>query len=536
MSRSTRNRASTFAAVAIAGALSSLTAPAAAWDTPEHMALCQAIPFPPQVAGTQIKGFVPHEWCAVPDYQHNIQIMVTQGRCTTFLIDDWAGLLGVAMCVDVLLQNNHHFGGFAYSHWHYYHQLAKQAAAKYASNCTPGCDEVAFALEGWADHFLTDAFAAGHAWNPLGDYETPEGVYWMTHSAEEKLPDAFVPPPGGINVFRRQLHDKLNEATVLQEIPVKFADKFGHADGMELHAVGDHQYKANMAPQAQIDWTVSRTKASVWETYWSLLGVAGMGGCQLTSVCTPDYLKGYLDQGNSYQCVPFVSNESFTAAMNLLGANDEVKTYYGSCDFAPADGHDCSFNPERGIPFWPGSLHTYIDNASVIDTLGCNTGDAQVYDGGACLENKWQKSWVVNNVCNAFPTGACDFTGTCDIPNPDQVGQNPQPSGSSSGTGGGAGGSGGSAGSGGSGGNTGGAAGAGNGGGGAAGAGNGAGGNTGGGNTGGGGSAGGNGNNPGNGGNGCSCNVSGENGSAPWLLGLGLSALLGARRRRRETA
>ena len=38
----------------------------------------------------------------------------------------------------------------------------------------------------------------------------------------------------------------------------------------------------------------------------------------------------------------------------------------------------------RGIPFWPGSLYYYIDKPSIIDQLGCNTGDAMVYDGGNC--------------------------------------------------------------------------------------------------------------------------------------------------------
>ncbi|MBK8256408.1 MAG: hypothetical protein IPK82_27535 [Polyangiaceae bacterium] len=492
-----------------------LLSPAAAlaWGTPEHIDICNKIAMPNVLANVNVNGHTPAEWCALPDYASSIADYVQNGACATFDQDEhWPAWAVAAKCATVLLENNNHFGGFAYSSWHYYHQIAKIAAQKYAASCTPGCDAAAFAIEGWALHYLADTFASGHAWNPLGDYETPEGSYWMTHSAEEKVPDAFLPPPGGINIFRRMLHDHLNSATLMLPNPVTFADAY-NGPGV----VGDHAWQDGLAPAQQVAWTLSRANASVWDILFELTGTQGMGACQISNICQPDYLKGYLDQGNAYNCVPFVSNQSFAQAFTDLGANSESYTYYGFCDTSTPTAHDCAWeDPGRAIPFWPGSLYYYIDNSSVIDSLGCNLGDPTVYDGGNCAVTKYNKNDILSAVCNAGAAPACSFTGDCDLPDPSVIGM---------GTGG-AGGAGGSAGSAGSG-----AAGSGAGGSGAAGnAGNGGG--LSGGDGGGGANGGQAGSDPPGGGKGCTCTTGGssETGVGLWLF-LAAASLTAARRR-----
>ena len=412
-------RAALVAASAVLSALVLAPDTARAWGTPEHIDICNKIAIPGVVSNVDVAGWKPNEWCALPDYASTVSSLLTNGPCATFSMDEhWPAFAVAGLCADVLLENNNHFGGFAYSHWHYYHQIAKEAAQKYATSCTPGCDAAAFAIEGWALHYLSDTFAAGHAWNPLGDYETPEGSYWMTHSAEENVPDAIFPAPGGINIFRRKLHDHLNDASLVLPVPVTFADAY---NGPAV--VGDHAWQEGLVPAQQVAWTLSRTNAAVWDILFTLTGVQGTGACQIANICKPDYQKGYLDQGDAYNCVPFVSNQSFAKAFTDLGANSESYTYYGFCDTSNPTGHDCAWeDPQRPIPFWPGSLYYYIDDSSIIGSLGCDMGDPTVYDGGNCGSLKYNKDDILTNVCNAMPSAACSFTGECDLPDPSVIG------------------------------------------------------------------------------------------------------------------
>lgn len=399
----------------------------AGWGSEEHIDICSRIDVPGPAAATEIRGYTVAEWCALPDYAVSIGNILSSGQCSGYRnwFVEWYDYAFAGPCVTVWMENNNHFGGFAYSSWHYYHQIAKQAAAKYASSCTPGCDEAALAIEGWSLHFLTDVFAAGHAWNPLGDYETPTGSYWLTHSSASGLPDPIFPPPGGINVYRKDLHDYLNAETVIGGPAIQFADaRFG------VGVVGDVQWAAGLAPAQQVAWTLNTANASMLDLYWTLIGVNGIGGCVLVNVCDPDYLQGYLDQGNAYLCTPWVSNQSFAQALTALGANSSTYTYYGTCSTANPSGHDCAWaDPERGIPFWPGSMHYYIDSSSVIGALGCDLGDPVVYGGGNCVNTVYDADAWIAGVCDVLSPGACDFRDVCDVSAPGSRGPDAGPPG-----------------------------------------------------------------------------------------------------------
>ncbi len=89
--------------------------------------------------------------------------------------------LGYLDCLDTYRMNNSHFGDFAAFHYAHYHALAVEAARRYWRNRQPVCQQAAYTLEGWGQHYLTDATAIGHAWNPAGTYDS--GFDWQTTSS-----------------------------------------------------------------------------------------------------------------------------------------------------------------------------------------------------------------------------------------------------------------------------------------------------------------------------------------------------------------
>lgn len=82
---------------------------------------------------------------------------------------------GMPDCVNTWQLNNSHFGDFAANHFTYYHALAIEAARRYRATRQPACRAAAYTLEGWGQHYLTDSTAAGHAFNPPGDYDLELG-------------------------------------------------------------------------------------------------------------------------------------------------------------------------------------------------------------------------------------------------------------------------------------------------------------------------------------------------------------------------
>jgi len=83
-------------------------------------------------------------------------------------------------CWDGASLNNSHFGDFARAHYVYYHDLAIEAARVYRATRQDTCELAAFTLEGWAQHYLTDSTAIGHAFNPAGNYEDATGTMRTT--------------------------------------------------------------------------------------------------------------------------------------------------------------------------------------------------------------------------------------------------------------------------------------------------------------------------------------------------------------------
>lgn len=83
----------------------------------------------------------------------------------------------------LMFTNKQHFGDHTRSHAAVYFQLALQAAQRYRtkpplSAAADACSYAAIALAGFANHYVTDRTAAGHAWTPA-----THGMRWTTTPA-----------------------------------------------------------------------------------------------------------------------------------------------------------------------------------------------------------------------------------------------------------------------------------------------------------------------------------------------------------------
>jgi MYXO-CTERM domain-containing protein len=200
-------------------------APASAWDTAEHVRFGQGIagPFEDRVVGARLPVMQPARgprtfghWVSAPDFSRGLLGFLTGDpvigslACSTLWnpegvvdgepFDDQAGLadqVAYVDCLDTWRMNNSHFGDFAAYHYASYHRLALIAARRYRRTHQPACRAAAYTLEGWGQHYLTDATAAGHGWNPAGSYDA--GFDWQTTSALTQ---------------RMRIHDHLNESGV----------------------------------------------------------------------------------------------------------------------------------------------------------------------------------------------------------------------------------------------------------------------------------------------------------------------------------
>ncbi|NUN16417.1 MAG: hypothetical protein HUU55_22540 [Myxococcales bacterium] len=61
--------------------------------------------------------------------------------------------------------NESHFGELTKVHWQYFDSLALAAAGRYRDTCNPVCRDLAVTLEAFAQHYLTDRTASGHAFS-----------------------------------------------------------------------------------------------------------------------------------------------------------------------------------------------------------------------------------------------------------------------------------------------------------------------------------------------------------------------------------
>ncbi len=196
--------AATLAAVSLA-----VVAPGRAhgWATAEHVRFGQQIagPFEGRAAGQRLPVLSAAtgpqtfgHWVSAPDFGRGLIAFLTgdpvlgtrscsllwnaEGVVDGEPVDDqrfdFFNSIGYLDCLDTLRMNNSHFGDFAAFHYAHYHALAVEAARRYWHNRQPVCQEAAYTLEGWGQHYLTDAAAIGHAWNPAGTYDS--GFDWQT--------------------------------------------------------------------------------------------------------------------------------------------------------------------------------------------------------------------------------------------------------------------------------------------------------------------------------------------------------------------
>ena len=80
----------------------------------------------------------------------------------------------------LMFTNKQHFGDHIRPHAALYFNLALTAAARYRTKPNPSaaanrCSYTAIALAGFANHYVTDRTASGHAWTPAG-----HGFAWGT--------------------------------------------------------------------------------------------------------------------------------------------------------------------------------------------------------------------------------------------------------------------------------------------------------------------------------------------------------------------
>ncbi len=185
--------------------------PARAWDTAEHVRFGMQIasPFEDEVFGERIPVFEASvgattfgHYVSAPDYARGLRLFLEEepsagtascaelwspaGVIDGVVVDDQASLeepslltqATYADCLDGWRINNSHFGDFATNHFAYYHGLALEAARRYRRTQQPVCQQAAYTLEAWGQHYLTDSTASGHAWNPAGSYHS--SFDWQT--------------------------------------------------------------------------------------------------------------------------------------------------------------------------------------------------------------------------------------------------------------------------------------------------------------------------------------------------------------------
>lgn len=210
-------------AAAVAAGILLAAPPAGAWSTIEHIRFGQDIagPFEDEVTGERLPVIAAEggpqsfgQWVSAPDFGRGLLAFLTRdpvvgayacalvwnprGEVDGEVIDDQDLTLfentAWLDCLDTLRMNNSHFGDFAAFHYAHYHAMAVEAARRYRANRQPVCRDAAYTLEAWGQHYLTDATASGHAWNPAGTYDA--GFDWQTTNAVSQ---------------RMRIHNHLNE-------------------------------------------------------------------------------------------------------------------------------------------------------------------------------------------------------------------------------------------------------------------------------------------------------------------------------------
>lgn len=150
--------------------------------------------------------------------------------------------LGLPDCVNAWRLNNSHFGDFAANHYEAYHKAAIEAARRYRAGRNETCRSVAYTLEGWGQHYLTDSFASGHAFNPAGSYDIEIGFQTLTGLGQ-----------------RMRIHNFLNDNGA-KMAGANFSDGTYWGDHSEKHAAGGKAVPEQAAddPQQAITLRISR--------------------------------------------------------------------------------------------------------------------------------------------------------------------------------------------------------------------------------------------------------------------------------------
>jgi hypothetical protein len=423
-------RRARIAAALVPALLAATAAPVGAWDTPEHVRFGNIIatPFEREVLGGPVPVIVATRgprtfghWVSAPDFGRGLtrfldrRAVIGSTACSTVWLADGVTVAGESFddqsladaeaasgfnldCADVTRINNNHFGDFAANQYTHYHALAIEAARRYRATRQPRCREAAYTLEGWAQHHLTDATAAGHAWNPPGSYDDQLGV--ITWKA-------------GV---RWTIHDFLNEHGALMGDGMFIKGRFW-GDHSAEHSGGASVPDADRSFQRDLTLRLARMGLG------QVVAAAECGG-----IPGPDRVLATDDpRGDPRR--PFVSNQSMCEAMidvviwrlvpeavNIYGLNDPtVRALVNACQDTSGD----LVTNEAGVELarlyfldWFGSdaalanatVSSTLDPESLLslDELGC-TSTAPVLPPPAT------KDACGNTLCQ-IPPG---FDGTC---------------------------------------------------------------------------------------------------------------------------
>jgi hypothetical protein len=322
-------------------------------------------------------------------------------------------------CLEFFSLNNDHFGDFARVHYQYYHGLALEAARRYHYNRKPVCQAVAYTMEGWGQHYLTDSTAAGHGWNPPGTYEET------------------VKPEVGANLqvsssvtVRMRIHNFINQqkakggsrfaAPLFQE---------GQAFGDEAEDVGFHGASGEKyLPEDMKNWQTIRTLA---------IGQAALGQVVATAECgapsvdeaapvtdrpewatMSDYNKKVRENiyvSNQTMCAAMFGHEirepkwgyvrNFFAGLFDYKVTGNMKTLADQCLAASVD----SAKPAAITAFakeGPGNAFAkgyFTDGKAISDVLDADTRDVDLKDIG-CDDKPWPNQPAAVDMCgNVLP-------------------------------------------------------------------------------------------------------------------------------------
>jgi hypothetical protein len=390
--------------------------PVRAWGTPEHIQFGQRIASPFETllgapvpvleaeAGPRTFG----HWVSAPDFGRSLQLFL-QGKPTTgdlacavmwaeegatvggqqiddqTLATDADKVQGLTLlqkraivdCANGWTVNNNHFGDFARAQYSYYHARALEAARRYRSTRNSTCRSLAYTLEGWGQHYLTDSVAAGHSFNPPGSYDTVKGdlqyVNGLTLNVTTGIP------------IRMKLHDYLNENGARMAKSLYNAGRFW-GDHSEKHTNGGGTVAELVGGSAQRDLTMRLARIGLGQVVSGVeCGAVPNGGDVFTEGRAGTDPRTTIYASNETMCQAMEDRQIWNWVPDFIKEravdSPALKEFVRSCAngvlTSNQDGADfaaCYFSEaytDEGC-----TINTVIDPKSVVDldALGCSAG------------------------------------------------------------------------------------------------------------------------------------------------------------------